>query len=298
MITFHDILFGVLIPAAISLILMLIAWRPWSTGSPHGYWAGPLAIGVGFCVGLLGLQSRPTLPPTSAEDWLFHLGWMVAIVGLITAVVRLPLTVRAIVAALASAAAVYLVLRPLTIGSTFTPATWSTNQAAMYIGAITLAMTAAFVLFEIGSERWKDAVVPLLLTETAAALGLYMMFNGSQTYGQRAGILAAAVGPVMLIALRWKRVSLARGGVMAVVVLLGGLLTTCYAYPDKVILYRLLLIGAAPFVGLIPAFTPLKGWKRYVACALLAAIPLGFVVVPAGMEFAHDFSAPKEGYSY
>jgi len=190
------------------------------------------------------------------------------------------------------------VLKPLTTGSTFTPATWSTKDAAMYIGAIALAMTVVFTLFEIGSERWKDAVVPLLMTETAAALGLYMMFNGSQTYGQRAGILAAAVGPVMLIAFIWKRLSLARGGVLAFVVLFGGLLATCYAYPDKVVLYRLLLIAAAPIVGLIPAITPLKGWKRYVACALLAAIPLGLAVVPAGMEFAHDFSAPKDGYSY
>jgi hypothetical protein len=136
------------------------------------------------------------------------------------------------------------------------------------------------------------------MTETAAALGLYMMFNGSQTYGQRAGIIAAVVGPVVVIALIWKKTSLARGGVLAFVVLLGGLLATCYAYPDKVVLTRLLLIAAAPVIGLIPAIAPLKGWKRLVACALLAAIPLGLAVVPAAVQFAHDFNAPKDGYSY
>ncbi len=298
MITPHQILYSVVLPAAISLVLMLIATRPWSAASLRGYWAGPIAIGVSFSIGLLGLQTRPALPPASAEDWLFHVGWMIAIVGVLTAVIRLPVMVRAIVTAVASAAVLYLVLKPLTVGSTFTPATWTTKEAATYIGAAALAMTFAFVLFEIASERWKDAVVPLLMTETAAALGLYILFNGSTTYGQRGGILAAAVGPVVVIALTWKKTSLARGGVLAFVVLVGGLLATFYAYPDKVVLYRLLLIAAAPVVGLIPAITPLKGWKRLAACALLAAIPLGLAVVPAGIQFAHDLNAPKEGASY
>ncbi len=298
MITPHDIIYCVLVPAGISLLLILVASRPWGAGGARGYWAGPIAIGVSFSIGLLGLQTRPQLPPTSAEDWLFHVGWMIAIVGLLTAVMRLPITIRAIVTALASATVLYLVLKPLTVGSTFAPATWTSNQAAAYIGLSALAMTVAFVLLEIASERWKDAVVPLLMTETAAALGLYMIFNGSQTYGQRAGIIAAAVGPVMVVALIWKKTSLARGGVMAIVALLGGLLATCYAYPDKVVLYRLLLIAAAPIIGLIPAVTPLRGWKRLVACALLAAILLGFAVVPAAIQFAHEFNAPKDGYSY
>ena len=83
MISLSDILYGVLLPAAISLVIMLLAWRPWSGGSPKGHWAGAFAIGAAFAAGLLGLQTRPAFPPNSAEDWLFHAAWIIAIIGLL-----------------------------------------------------------------------------------------------------------------------------------------------------------------------------------------------------------------------
>ena len=291
MITLQDILYGVLLPAAIALTVMLVAWRPWSSGSPKGYWGGALAIGAAFIAALINMQPRPAFPPALAEDWLFHVAWMVVIVGLVLAFVKVPFAVRAVIAAVTSAAVTYLVLQPLI------KRTWSAQESAIWVGSISAGMTLVFVLHEWISEKKHDASVPLVMALTAGGLGLFMMFSNSQSYGQRAGVLAAATAAITVVAIWSKKLSLARGGVLAFVLLFGGLLTTCYAYPDKVVPYRLLLIAAAPIVGLLPAITPLKGWKRWTAVVLLTALPLGGALLPAGLQFMKEFDAPKDDAS-
>jgi len=275
---------------------MTIAWRPWSEGAPAGQWGGGLAIGAAFSAGLLGLQAMPATPPASAEDWLFHAGIAVAVLGLIDGLIRLPKVVRILIVVAVSAATIYLVLQPLTKGTTFSPPQWSGKEAATYIGAIVIAMTISFLILDRFAEKLRDGTVPLLMTISAGGLALYMMFSSSQSYGQRAGILTAAAAGIFIIAIWSKKLSVARGGVLAFVVLFGGLLATCYAYPDKPVPYRLVLIGLSPIIGLIPAVLPMRPWKRWIVCAIFAAIPLGISLIPAAIQFAHEFNAPKNVY--
>lgn len=297
MISLHDILFGLVLPACIALIVITIAWRPWSKGSPRGQWAGGLAIGGSFFAGMLGLQPMPAMPPVAVEDWLVFAGIAVAVLGVIDGLIRLPKIVRIVIAVAVSGAIVYLVLIPLTRGSRFTPAQWSGKEAATWITVITIAMTLGFLVLERATQKLHDATVPLLMTMAAGTLGLYMMFSNSQSFGQRAGVIAAATGAIFAIAIWSKKVSLARGGVLAFVVLFGGLLATCYALVPNPVTYRLVLIGISPLVGLLPSVLPMRDWKRWIICAIFAAIPLGIALIPAAIQFAHEYNAPKESYS-
>src|SRR6476469_174573 len=80
MLTLHEILFAIVIPAVIAeLFAGLGFWRRWA-------WAMPAAAGIGFLAGYFVHPTLPGFPPQDGTDWLF---WA-----------AIPLTVLAIVDAL------------------------------------------------------------------------------------------------------------------------------------------------------------------------------------------------------
>ncbi len=281
--TLHDILLTFGIPAGISLVLMLIAWRPWSASPAKGSWAGVLAVGGAVVVGLLTIDTVkwqwPGFPPHEAVDWLFFAGIAVAIVGLLDGLLTLWPELRALLVQLLATAVAYLVLQPIIQNR------WTGEQAVLRIAGFAAAAVAGWFVIERTSDRRPDALPPLILTMSAGGLAAYMMLSGSVTYGERAGVIAAALGPIVLIALWCRRLSLSRGAAMAFVILFGGLLAACAVYPVSPVAWRLITLAAAPLVGLGALWIPLRGWKSAALSIGLTLIALAVVMIPALIEF-------------
>src|SRR5437764_8821667 len=80
MLTLHEILYAVVIPAVIAaLIAGLGFWRRWA-------WTMPAAVGVGFLAGYFVLAGFPGLPPQDGTDWLFWAAIPLAALAIVDAV--------------------------------------------------------------------------------------------------------------------------------------------------------------------------------------------------------------------
>ena len=280
------LMFGV--PAAISLVLMLIAWRPWSSAAASGHWAAPVAIGVGFIAGVIALLGkRPAFPPSEAVDWLLYAAAVVAVLGILETFLPLWAEVRGLHVIVAAGATLFFVLRPIIKN------TWPAEQSVITLFAMTAGAYLAWFLIERASERDPNLLPPLILTIAAGGLAAYMMLSDSLTLGVRAGVLAATLGPIALIGAWSRKLSLARGAAGAFTVLFTGLLAACYVYPPEPIGWRLLVIAAAPLVGLAALWLPLRGWKRPVVSIALTVIALLVVMIPAYLDFKKAQESPS-----
>ncbi len=57
--TNQQFLITYVIPGTLGLILAIIALRPWSSDQLRGFWAAPVAMGLGMACGIVG-RSWPT----------------------------------------------------------------------------------------------------------------------------------------------------------------------------------------------------------------------------------------------
>ena len=131
MLSTRDILLSVLLPGALSLVVMLLAWRPWRgrreidadedrrPGSAEldyapadrktasgPFWASVLALGGVLLVAFPNILGRaPGFPPTDFTTTLFYVAIGVSILSLLDALAPLPRWARLLLALLLPAAA-------------------------------------------------------------------------------------------------------------------------------------------------------------------------------------------------
>jgi hypothetical protein len=149
---------------------------------------------------------------------------------------------------------------------------WKAEFAVLAISGSVIVAMAMWFLIERTSERHPTALPPLILMLTATGLSVYISLSNSLDMALRVGAIAATLGPIFVVALWRPRISLARGGAMAFVVLTAGLVAGHYAYTPEPVPWRLLVLAGLPFVGLSLLWLPWGGWKRW-------AISLGPVVI-------------------
>src|SRR5262249_53264491 len=116
MLTLADLVRGVLLPAALAALVLVMAW--WQTkrrvsARQSRSWGGPLAVGLAFVGGYLALLGRPPFPPLDATDWLYFLAGSLAVLGTIDATCNLLPQVRVVSLVAIVALAAWLVMRPL-----------------------------------------------------------------------------------------------------------------------------------------------------------------------------------------
>src|SRR5687767_4022120 len=84
MLTTHDILWGIVFPAVIAIVVMLIShWPIGNRAAATQTWGPPLALAVGFIVTFAGIAARPVLKPVSVQGWLVHLCAAAFVVGIV-----------------------------------------------------------------------------------------------------------------------------------------------------------------------------------------------------------------------
>ncbi len=316
MLVFEQILLGVVLPALVALVCLVLAFKPWvkaPAGERRGAWGPPVAFGAAYVCLHLAVVGVPDFPPSDDKNWLVYLALFAMGAGLVEAFVpanrwlRWPLR-----------AGVALLGYWLELGF-MVEHHWSATAASAWLGMLTLATVGIIATIDEAAEANPGASVPLALVVLSSGAAIVLALTGSAMLGQIMGGLAAATGAAMVLAW-WQRlrasesapVRLSRGGATVYGILFGGLVAYGYCstadIPAATKIFgdyqamATLLVGLAPFMLWASRQGPLSrlaGWKAAIVSALLVALPLGGALYLAANPPKTTREEPKlEGVDY
>jgi hypothetical protein len=300
----RDLILDLVIPAVAALAVLVIAWGLAAllrtrAGSKSAAavkvptWAAPIALAAGFCCQYPTITGAlPSPLPIRTPQILFYLALAAGAVGVCEAVLRPPVLLRLVLAAIVIAASLGLVLfnrlkNPDAVAVTL-----------LAIGVMTIVATVwwlsfEFLLFE--SERW---VVVSAMTILAVAAGALLTMSHSLTYGRIGVALAGASIPfVLLCAVRGLGLV---GTPIVFVATASSLLAAGHFYSDLSGL-NLILAGSAPLLlasaWLCGAARLKPGWRIAISLLILC-LPLLLAIgmsVPSFMRTL-NYGAGEYGY--
>ena len=285
MLSNREMLFGILLPLAVSLVIGLIAW--WTRRA----WMLPLAGGAGFLAGYAsslgssGGFGLPRLPPSDGTDWLFWTTLPAIVLSMFAAWRRWRW--RTIFGAW-SGVVVWAILRPLVPGVLSTATIIETIATTAVLGVIVVAVHSSFAA-RIG-HGWSV----LSLCVVLAGAGVTVMSSNLRTVGVYGIGAAAAVGGLVLFAPRLRAApSIA---ILAVSILCGLLAGGCF-YPDPgVTRIGVGILLASPLLALVGlAVLAKRPWVRGTVALLAVTIAVAAVAAPAAL--AAKRAAEADPYS-
>jgi hypothetical protein len=274
------LLSGVLLPAAVTAAILLPATRPWrqspegrAAGERAARWAGALALGLGFATGFFACSGWTGFPPAEHWRWIVWLVVGGAVAGAVCGISRLPMAARAIVAAVAVGVLGWLMVPAFADARR----TWQAASVALVAGVwLAPAWTA--------SRAGNRATVIAWLT-CAVGLALFLLVANTARFAQLAGVLAACLGTVLLLAL-WQPAlpiskSIALPGASAALALA---LTAMFYDSGRVPPVAFVLAGGAPaFLALGSLFRVerLGGWRSGAVHAVITLLPIATAIILA-----------------
>lgn len=281
-------LLGIVLPALVAFAVLIVAWCPWrrKDSPPVGRWGGALALSAGYAVGHVALTGWQPFPPTEVTHWLLYFALAAMAVGLLDALWREPAWLRWGGRLLLAGAVVWLLLRPII------EYTWGSAQGAAWIVGLGLALLAFWAGLEALSERLSTASLSLILLIVTAGSSVVLLLSGSALLSQLGGAAAATLGACLVVAGRSPTLSLARGAVCVVSVLLAGLWLNGYFYAEAP-LTSVLLVALSPtaaWVGQVERVRRLAPWQANLVRVAVVLVPVALAVVTALR------ASPRTGY--
>lgn len=287
MFTSGDLWAGVALPAGITFLVLLAAWRLTRrrmTARECRTWAGPLAVSTGFAAGYAAMFSWPALPPQDVIEWLPWLALPVAILGTWEAWQGPSLTARTATAAIVVPLAVGLIAWPLLARTTGHDEIGPLLLASVALLGFAWLLGGEELVGRLSAARFAMLHLTALIFASAA-----LAISGSLLLAQIGLLLAATQMGALLAHGVLGRAGQARGVALVIGALYGGLLWYGTLYADLSRLCALLLLVAPQTAWLsieMPRlFSSLRRAGVQVACVALvggAALLLAWAASPAG----------------
>lgn len=234
----------------------------------------PFALALAFVLAFLAMDPWPGLPPLYPRHWLVWLAPIAAVAGMADALVRWPTPLR-----LLGAATLAAVCGRLLVGD------W-VDHAWPWRGVTAAAIALVAVSVNAAGERRPGPGVPLSLCVAALGASVVLIGSANARLAALAGALAACLSVV--VALNWWRptVSLSRGGVAVVAVLLPGLVLSGYfARGSEDIRPWVYVLAAVAPAFIWPAalirLDGLRAWQATTIRVAVASIPVAITVTLA-----------------
>ena len=291
MLTQHDIVWGIAYPAIIAVIAMLLSHLPpWRRDARAHPWGPVFAIAAAFAIAFTGIAGWPSFPPLEMHNWLPFIAMGTAIIGIIATAMRRDWIVHSVLSL-----ALILITSWLLIKTSSTPPA----ERWAWTAALAAGLTIWWVAMELLARRNPGPGLPILLAFFAAGSALVLADSGTISFAQLAGAVALAVGLIGLTALWFKNLSLSRGAMLALAVLLMGLIFCGHVVAD-VSRRDLIILGAAPLVlwlGQLPVVNR-RPWRRFAVGGVVMFIVLSIAVVPAIKGLAKMMKEQTESYQY
>lgn len=285
-------LLAVLIPAALSAVILLGAWRPWKRRGrlPDGRWGGGIALAAAYAAGHAVIAGVPPFPPVDVTNWPFYFGIGAAGLGVV-GVWRCGGMVRQVGRGGAALLVAWLLLRPLAAAG------WSAAEGWMWIpgtAAVLLGVCASTAAL---AERSSGSGLGLTLFIVAAGTGAVLYYSGTASLAQGAGALASGLFVCFLIGLGCPRFSLARGAAPVAAVLLVSLWTCGYFYTEDMPAASAAALAAAPSVAWIGRWPALRRRSRRGAAVVQQLAVVAAVAIAVWMACRNDAIEESDPYS-
>lgn len=284
-VTLDSLLRGVIGPALVASLILLLGWRPWSARRPDGRWSGSLALGLSFFAAHSLLLARPPLPfggrTLTAQEWL---AW-IALGGGVLFLFE-PRTGRAALALRIALATALLasVLRAKVRND------WDRTEQELWQLGLCLGLILVWSSTELIARRARGASVPCALLLADAFFAVVAGLTGSVFLAQLGGALCAALGAACVLAWWRPDTTLAGPGIAIWAVTHAGLSMCAFFYSYMPGLDALLL-GFAPllaWVGELPVLRRRPPWQIVLGRMLGVALPAGIALVRAALAFESD----------
>jgi hypothetical protein len=290
--TAHDFLWGIIAPAVLAAVAMVLAYLPRRKERSAQPWGAAVSVGVGFAIAFVAIRGKPAIPPVAVDGWLMLMGLVAAIVGVIATAAgqrgRLGSWILSVAVLVVTA---WLVMRPRSRNL-------SPQEFWIAVSVAAGGMILWWIAVESLASRVTGMTMPLVLSITALASGAALMNAGSQAFGQLAGAIGVTLAAIAVMLLWMRGATISHGGVLAVAVLLLGLLI-CGQFYD-LSLSHLILLAAAPLTAWLGEIKPLdrkpfiRFGVRMVALLIVLAIPL--VLAIKGLK--KTMNDQTESYQY
>ncbi|HEY7090766.1 MAG TPA: hypothetical protein VH518_21900, partial [Tepidisphaeraceae bacterium] len=275
------------IAAIVSLVILTIAWRPWSRSSAaDGRWGGPAALAAGYCCNVPRILGHfPRLSPVILPDCIFYVAILVAIFGVIDGLLRPPPWLRKLMAVPVLAAALLLVL----LNQLHNPE--SRGTAIVWFLAALAVMLVWLYVFERPAEPIDHLAQPLALLIFCLFTGVILFISTrSFIYGRLGNSMTGAVAPMVLLGLR-KRFTPSSATVVLVAVL-GSLLLAGKIFTELPWL-NLILVCIAPIFYLLVHQNLPRHWSPTARAAIslpMLALPLLVATAVSIPDFLRSLS--------
>ncbi len=268
---------GLLLPALISGVVLLLAWvsRDRAEQAARG-WLGALALGGAYALGqALAFGGLPNLPPTQGSDAIFWVAVGAAVLCVLESLLRVPRWAQPLLRLAFCLGVPWLLLERLI-------ARGALDQPALKVGGLALALFALWLALAAWSEKRAGASVPLVLWWTTSAGSAALLLSGSIVYAKFAGILAATLGAAVVIA--WLQPSFLLGaGAAGVVAVVDASLWIAGIWISDLPSGVAILLGLAPLLaiageaGPLARLSPRKAVLARLGLASLALLPAVFL---------------------
>lgn len=276
MMSLPEIFRNFMLPALIVVAALAIGW--WR--GRDGRWIGGIAIAGAAAAAQCAIGGSPRWPPGTG-DAAFWLVWFcapVAVLGFFDALLRPPDWLRALILLIIARLGVRALLAPLAAHASADVA-WGME---MWVDGISAAAVLWWFTLETQAERLPGATVPLILAVVAG--GCAVMFGKTDNVKPAQAAMALAAIGLAAAALGWRvrSLSLARGGVLAFIVPLLGLMVFVhfYSYTEPPLISCGLILAAPllAWAGHLPGVRRLGSAWRFAVRLILVAIVVALAV--------------------
>jgi hypothetical protein len=297
MLTLRDVLVGLVLPALAGAAMFFGSWRRPRPGSAEktgndASAAVPFALAVGYVVGDTGLFGTPRFPPGEAVHWLPGAAILMGILPLVLRLVwgKPPATLVAV--GLVFAATIYAMAKP------FVEFSWSTGESVVWLAGTWIAAMALTLGLAAAMKNERGVLIPTGLVVVLGLGAAVVMMSGSQTIGQRAGMLPATLAPLVVLGILFHTNITGSEVAPMLVLLFGGLLLCTHWFSELTALNAVLLLLAplGAWIVKIPAVRSLRNWQRALVTTTTMAIPAAIAFSLALSKFLADIAEPS-GYS-
>jgi hypothetical protein len=272
---------GIVLPAVLLALAMLLAWRPWNRrASNDARWIfGPM-VGLGFCIAYFNFELKLGWPPNANVLYLlFYFAIPLALWGLLDGLFKPPMWLRAVLLLLIWRMFVRLLLLPQV------PREMSGAAGELWVDAISLIALIWWLTFEHLAERSPGVMTPMVLAAISVASAVVLALGWHiQASGVMAGTLVAMSVAAMVLAIWNGRISFSHGfgettSLFLLLLLIHGYFYTDDALTNQQQIWAGLLLASPllAFVGDLPVFRKRHPAIRLAARMIPVLIVLGIV---------------------
>ncbi|HEX4056391.1 MAG TPA: hypothetical protein VHX86_19185 [Tepidisphaeraceae bacterium] len=286
--THAQFLIGIVLPAALIGLDILLMWSPRIGG--YARWSSAPLVAIGFGIAYWIFEPKLGWPPNANVIYLlFYFAAALGILGLIDAIFKPPAFLRLMVLMLLWPLAVQLLLGPLNVSA------MDGLRGQLWITGSMLIAAVWALTFEYLSERSPGITAPLLLAAMAAASSILLAMGWHiQSSGALAGALAAMSVAALVVGGWSSRISFSHGSAQTIVLLLLLVLVHGYFYTgDTLTNWQQLWIGlllVSPllvFIGDLAVMRRQRPIWRLAARVIPVLIVLSIVCAATIRDYVH-----------